>query len=87
MTNIKEQRRALAKKAHSLKPIVTIGKNGVTEPLLAELDSALTAHELLKIKLPSAISLEDLEEIASQVNALAVKVIGRVGILYRENSE
>lgn len=44
------QRQYLKAAAHHLKPIIHIGKGGVTDPLLAELDAALLAQELVKIK-------------------------------------
>ena len=47
----KETRQALKKQAHHLKPVVQSGAAGVTDPVLAEIDRALTDHELVKIKL------------------------------------
>lgn len=40
----------LKAKAHHLKPIILIGKNGITESVIQEIDGALYAHELIKIK-------------------------------------
>ena len=39
--------------AHHLKPIVTVGVAGATPAVSAELENALEAHELVKIRLPS----------------------------------
>ena len=37
--------------AHDLKPFVMIGQHGLSESVLAELESTLLKHELIKIKL------------------------------------
>jgi len=44
------QRRALRAKAHHLDPVVTIGHHGLTPAVLHEIDVALLAHELVKIR-------------------------------------
>ncbi|WP_312260762.1 ribosome assembly RNA-binding protein YhbY [Candidatus Igneacidithiobacillus taiwanensis] len=80
-------RQDLRARAHHLKPVITVGAQGVTTPLLAELDRALFDHELLKVRLPAL----DKEERDSCVQALAqgcaAEVVGRVGrilMLYRQ---
>lgn len=45
-----KQRQYLKSAAHHLKPVIQIGKGGITPALIAELDAALTAQELVKIK-------------------------------------
>lgn len=45
------QRQFLKAQAHHLKPVLHIGKAGVTEALIQELDQVLDALELMKIKL------------------------------------
>ena len=45
------QKKHLRKLGHDLKPIVTTGTSGVTAAVIAELDSALDHHELVKIKI------------------------------------
>ena len=47
-TALKKQYRTIG---HNLNPIVTIAGNGLSEPVLAELDRALDDHELIKVKL------------------------------------
>ena len=46
-----KQKRWLKKQVHHLKPVVTVGQAGVTEPVLAELEIALNHHELVKVKI------------------------------------
>ncbi len=76
--------------AHSLKPVVQLGANGFTEGVLAEIESALSIHELIKVKIPS----EDREELGLYVDAIvreskAVKVqlIGKTLVLYKQAKE
>jgi len=66
---------------------VLIGKAGVTEAVLAELNIALDHHELIKIKVPG----EDrearraaIEAVAKQSGAHLVQVIGHIAVLYRK---
>ena len=76
--------------AHSLKPVVLLGNNGLTEAVVAEIDYALNHHELIKIKIPT----DDRENKALIVDAIVretkgykVQVIGKTLILYRESAE
>lgn len=43
-------RRELSARAHHLQPVVSIGQHGLTPPVLHEIDVALTAHELIKVR-------------------------------------
>src|SRR4051794_12624517 len=45
------QRAALKARAHALEPVVRIGHAGVTDAMVAEIDRALEAHELIKVKI------------------------------------
>jgi len=44
------EKKELRKKAHALKPVVMIGQHGLTDAVLAEIDLALNAHELIKVR-------------------------------------
>jgi RNA-binding protein len=83
------QRKWLRGQAHSLKPIVQIGKQGLTEAVLGQIDAALDDHELIKVQAPAA--KEEKQAMARQIEetleAEAVGLIGHVLILYRENPE
>jgi RNA-binding protein len=46
-------KRELKAKAHHLNPVVTIGDKGLSKPVLKELDIALDAHELIKVRIHS----------------------------------
>lgn len=72
--------------AHHRKPVVAVGNQGLTEPVLAEIRIALKAHELLKIKLPGVERDERdslFERICRDTGAEPVQRIGRVAVIYR----
>ena len=74
--------------AHKLKPVVTIAGKGLSEGVIAELDRALTDHELIKVKLAVG-SREARAAIADQITALTkaelVQSIGSVILLLRRS--
>ena len=76
--------------SHNLKPVVIIGAQGVTQAVQDEINTALTAHELIKIKL-NANSGEErkqaLNEITSQQKATLINQIGHVAVLYRKQKK
>jgi RNA-binding protein len=80
------QRQYLKGLAHPLSPVVIIGEKGLTESVKAEIDRALNAHELIKIKAGS--NEKDtrsrwLEEICQLLDAAAVQHIGKILVVYR----
>ena len=80
------EKKALRKKAHSLKPVVMIGQHGLTDAVLAEVDIALNAHELIKVRIRGADKdkrTEQCTQIEHQLNAEVVHRIGGIAILYR----
>ena len=83
-----KHRATLRARAHSLKPVVQVGHAGVTPAVLEQIDGALTAHELIKVKLgkESPIATDDAAAaIASAVRAQVVQTIGRVLVAFRRN--
>ena len=81
------ERQALKGRAHRLNPVVLIGLEGVTRGVLAEVDRALRAHELIKIRVPGE-AREDRErvlgELCAATGAAAVQHIVKILVLYRE---
>ena len=63
------QRKYLRGQAHSLKPVVQIGKAGLTQGVIQNLREALEHHELIKVKFG---------EFKDQKNALSVEIIDRL---------
>src|SRR5436190_20282675 len=84
------QRQYLKGLAHHLKPIVYIGKDGLSDSLLRQIEEALLQHELIKVKLGESSPLdrsETSEQLPAKSGAALVQNIGRVFILYREHPE
>lgn len=83
------QRRELKARAHKLEPVVTIGNKGLTEAVLAEIDRALKAHELVKIRaaLERSERSEVLTSICERTGAQAIQQVGKVFVIYRKNEE
>jgi RNA-binding protein len=82
-------KKKLKQLAHHLKPVVTIGKLGLTDTVLAELDTSLIAHELLKVKLPEGSASEKkalIDSICQTLGAHFIQSIGRVVVLFRKKS-
>jgi RNA-binding protein len=84
------QRKSLKARAHPLDPVVTIGGKGLTDEVLAEIDRALQAHELIKIR-AAALERDEREHaltaICEKTGAQAVQHIGKVLVLFRKNDE
>ncbi|CEK11994.1 YhbY family RNA-binding protein [Legionella hackeliae] len=83
-------RQSLKAKAHHLKPVILLGAKGLTSAVIEETNVALTAHELIKIKL-SGIEKEERHmiaaEICQQLSAELIQLIGNIAIIYRKNEE
>ncbi|MGN0822769.1 MAG: YhbY family RNA-binding protein [Candidatus Gallimonas sp.] len=84
-----KQRSNLRSLAANLRPIMQIGKGGITDNLLQSLSEALEARELIKLTVletaeaPAAAIADNLAEL---LDAEVVAVIGRKAILYRYSS-
>lgn len=84
------QRAKLRSAAMSIEPTTQIGKNGVTDTLLRQIDEQLAARELIKISVLKCadLSAKDIaEDIAKDSNAQLVQVLGSKITLYRKNVE
>lgn len=85
-----KQRSYLKSLANSIEPIMQIGKSGITETVLKQIDEALNARELIKINILNNSMLEAKEtanEIAESLKAEYVQSIGNKFVLYRESKE
>ena len=85
------QRKYLRGLAHDLKPSAYVGQKGMTQGLLDEIDIALEASELIKIKFvdfkEKEVKKELAQEIAISVNGEIAGIIGHVVIYYRQNKD
>ena len=82
--NIRDIKRLRAK-AHSMEPVLQIGKGGVTGSVVKEINFQLKKRKLIKIKLlQSAGDRKKLaDEIVSKTKAVLVRSVGRVVVLYK----
>lgn len=75
---------------HHLRPLATVGREGVTANLLKAVDELLAAHELVKVKIGQGCELnrrEAAEVMGTQTGAAVVQVLGRTVLLFRQNPD
>ncbi|MCI6854360.1 MAG: ribosome assembly RNA-binding protein YhbY [Firmicutes bacterium] len=85
-----KQRSYLRSLAHNIDPTVYIGKAGVTENVIKEIDQCLEARELVKVKIQEGAELDAkavANELAPGLRAEFVQAIGRKFTLYRQSKE
>lgn len=85
-----KERAELKARANSLDTILQVGWQGVGENLIAQVDGALEARELIKLRVLPSCPLtprETADSVASACNAETVQVIGTKIILYRKKTE
>ena len=83
-----KERAGLRSEAHHLDVLVHIGHAGLTPALLQSLDDVLRTKELVKVQVAKAgeLSAKDAaNEVAQQMGAEVVQVIGRTFTVFREN--
>ncbi|NNC55321.1 MAG: YhbY family RNA-binding protein, partial [Pseudomonadales bacterium] len=73
-----EQRRGMRQIGHMLKPVVTVGDNGLSDTVLAELERALDDHELIKIKFRVDDRKATLNAVLEKSGAQLVQSIGNI---------
>lgn len=84
------ERAHLKARAHALEPVVHTGTSGLTDALVAEVDRALTAHELIKVRIGSDDRADRVaigDEICARTAATAVHRVGKILILWRPRPE
>ena len=83
-----KQRRYLRSLGHHLDPLVQIGKDGLTDGVLAALDEALTHHELVKVRIGTECpdDRRDLaERLGPAVKGDTAQLLGRTLLIYRRH--
>ncbi len=85
-----EQILHLRAQAHALKPVVLLGAAGLSDAALKEIDRALTAHGLIKVRAAGAEREEReamFRDIAERLVAARIQAIGRIFVLFRPKPE
>jgi RNA-binding protein len=84
------QRKALKAQAHKLDPVVQVGAKGLTDEVVAEIELALKAHELIKVRAGS-LERDDRDalwkEILARTGAQEVQQVGKICVLYRKSDD
>jgi RNA-binding protein len=79
-------RRSKRADAHHLSAVVTVGNDGLTDAVVREVDAALKAHELIKVKVHGddrQAREQMLADLADRLDAAAVQHIGKLLVLWR----
>ncbi|ATO50667.1 MULTISPECIES: ribosome assembly RNA-binding protein YhbY [Brevibacillus] len=85
-----KQKRYLRSMAHHLAPIFQVGKGGVNENMVKQIQEALEVRELIKVSILQN-NMDDkhavAEELATGAGAEMVQLIGHTVVLYKESKE
>jgi RNA-binding protein len=90
MTLTEKQKKYLRGLAHSRDPIVMVGQSGLSPAITKELDIALGAHELVKVRVRVGDREQRdsiLSELITQTNSALVQRIGNVGVFFRASKD
>ena len=85
-----KQVRYLRGLGHHLKPLAMLGREGITDSVIAAVDAVLDAHELVKIKVGNGCPLDRREAaplLAAKTFAAEVQVLGKTILLFRQNPD
>ena len=85
-----KQIRHLRGLGHHLLPAVMVGREGVTDRVLAALEDSIKAHELIKVKIQQNCPLDRSEVadlLARGATAAVVQILGKTILIYRPNKE
>ena len=84
------QKKFLRSMGHHLKPVIMVGQHGLSEGVLAELESTMSKHELIKIKIRTD-DRDDKQQMIDQILKFSqshlVQVVGNVVVIYRPFDE
>ncbi len=84
------QKKYLRGRGHQLKPIITVGNAGLSESVLAEFESTLAHHELIKVKVRAGdreVRDEIIVQLCDKHAAVLVQRIGNIALMYRPNPD
>jgi RNA-binding protein len=85
-----KQRRHLRALGHHLDAVVQIGREGITDALVAHASEQLRRHELIKVRVlesSPADRREAAEELSARTGAALAQVLGRTFLLYLRDPE
>ena len=82
------QKKYLRGLGHQLKPLIMVGDAGLSESVLAEYESTLSHHELIKVRI--RVGDRDardaiIDKLCTNSSAILVQRVGNVALLFRQN--
>ena len=82
------QKKYLRGLGHQLKPLIMVGDAGLSESLLAEYESTLSHHELIKVRI--RVGDRDtrdtmIDKLCTGSSAILVQRVGNVALIFRQN--
>lgn len=82
------QKKYLRGLGHQLKPLVMVGDSGLSDSLLAEYETTLSHHELIKVRV--RVGDRDardaiINKLCTDSSAILIQRIGNVALLFRQN--
>jgi RNA-binding protein len=90
MTLSEPQKKYLRGRGHDLKPVITVGDAGLSASLMAEYESTIAHHELIKVRVRAGDrSMRDaiIDELCASGSAELIQRVGNVALIYRENAD
>jgi len=85
-----KQRSYLRSKGNQMKPVIQVGKDGISSSLVEQVNETIEARELIKVRILNNslyTAKEAAQELAKKCGAEVVQVIGNVCLIYRRNDE
>jgi RNA-binding protein len=85
-----KQRAALRAIAQTIDPVVYIGKEGITDNVVVQVQGALEARELIKCSVQQSSTMdarEACDKLCTLTQAQGISVMGRKFVLYRKAKE
>ena len=85
-----KQRSYLKGIANTMDPLFQLGKSGITENFIKQIDTTLETREIVKVKILKNSDLDPTEaanQIADELNAEFVQSMGSKFVIYRESKE
>lgn len=82
------QKKYLKGLGHSLTPVIHIGKEGITDRLIASISKALSDHELIKVTLLENADLERddaAEQVSQRTESETIQILGKKILFYKSN--
>ena len=85
-----KQRAYLRGEANTMNPVLQVGKDGITQAVIDQVDETIESKELIKIRvLDNSLygTKEAAHELAEGVNAEVIQTIGNIVVLFRQNED